>query len=351
MSNTENTANATPVSTASTESPVLVLGATGSFAGAVTQDLLNRGIPVRALVRDRQKLVRRFGQPALLEIQEGDVQDPQALAQAATGCRTIVQGVNYPYHQWFPNMETATRNVMQVAQQNDALIVFPGNVYSLGRAGQQPFTETSPHNPVTRKGSLRRWMEDELKAYADQGGRVLIVRAGDYFGPTARNGYVDALFEGAARGKAMTVMGNLSLAHQWAYVPDLARATVDLLVRADSLKPYEVVNFSGSIVPSQRAFMSDIARVAQSPDRSMRLPWVLLRLVALFSPLIREVMEMKYLWESTVLIDGPRFEELLPDFRPTPLDAALAATLDSYRTEDQQAVSTKSLPQAGQATS
>jgi nucleoside-diphosphate-sugar epimerase len=312
---------------------VLVLGATGSFAGAVAAELLSRKVPVRALVRDRQKLISRFGQPALLEIVEGDVQNIADLTAAAAGCTTIVQGVNYAYHEWFPHMETATENILSVAKNNNALIVFPGNVYSLGRAQGGPYTEAASHNPVSRKGKLRQWMEEKLQAYANDGGRVLNIRAGDYFGPTARNGYLDPLFGGAAKGKAMLALGNLSLSHQWAYVPDLARATVDLMQMSADLKPYEVVHFEGTITSSQRAFMSDISRVANSPDKVNKAPWLILRMVALFSPLIREVMEMKYLYEDTLLIKGPRFDELLPHFKATPNDQAIAETIESYREE------------------
>ena len=319
-------------SSLSSTSPVLVLGATGSFAGAVAAELLARGQSVRALVRDPQKLINRFGKPRGLEIIQGDVQDKDALAKAAAGCDTIVHGVNYEYHQWFPHMETATANILSVARKTNALVVFPGNVYSLGEAHRGPFSETADHNPITRKGNLRRWMEDELKLFAQDGGRVLIMRAGDYFGPTARNGYLDPIFGAAAQGKMMTAIGNLCLSHQWAYVPDLARATVDLMAKQSELSAYEIVNFEGTVTTSQREFFSQIALIGQSPNRVFRLPWSLLSVVALFSPLIREVMEKKYLWESTVLIKGPRFKALLPDFQPTPLDQAVAQTLESYRT-------------------
>jgi len=313
--------------------PVLVLGATGSFAGAVAAELLGRGVIVRALVRNRQKLIARFGEPRNLQIIEGDLQNLDDLMAAAKGCNTIVHGVNYPYDQWFPHMRTATNNVLTAARKNDALIVFPGNVYNLGAASDQPYDETAPHNPVSRKGELRQWMEEELKRYSEKGGRVLIMRAGDYFGPTARNGYVDLIFGGAARRKTMAIFGDLTIAHQWAYVPDLARATVEIMVSDQVLADFEVVNFSGYVAPSQRGFLSDIARVAQAPDKVFRLPWLMVHVMGLFSPLIREVLEMKYLWQSTVLIDGPRMRQILPDFQPTPLDQALAVTIESYRNE------------------
>jgi nucleoside-diphosphate-sugar epimerase len=327
MTNTSNTKNIL------SSSPTLVLGATGSYGGAVAAELLARGHTVRALVRDAAKLALRFGRPANLEVIVGDVQNSDDLARAATGCGVIVHGVNYSYDKWFPHMETATTNILNVARREKALIVFPGNIYSLGAAGEVPHTETAPHAPTTKKGKLRQWMEDGLRDYAETGGRVLVMRGGDYFGPTVRNGLVDPAFENATCGKPMMVLGTMTIAHQWAYVPDLARASVDLLARADTLQAYEVIHFDGHTARPQRSFFSEVARQAGSPDKIRRAPWWLLDLIGLFSPLIREVVEMRYIWNTPVLIEGRRFAELLPDFKVTPLETAIAETLESYREE------------------
>jgi len=313
------------------ENITLVLGATGSFGGAVAAELLSRGQRVRVLVRDVNKLEARFGRNTDWEILEGDVQDAGTLNRAAQGCDVIVHGINYPYDKWFPNMETATRNILAAATANDATIVFPGNIYSLGAAGARPHPETAPAAPITKKGELRRWMEDELKAYAETGGRVLNVRGGDYFGPTVRNGLVDPAFEAAVNAKRMMVLGDMGIPHQWAYVPDLARATVDLLDQRENLNAYEVVHLEGLIARPQRSFFSEVARQAGSPDKIFNMPWWLLDVVGMFSPLIREVVAMRYIWDSTVLIEGVRFAELLPDFVPTPMDRAIAETVQSYR--------------------
>jgi nucleoside-diphosphate-sugar epimerase len=178
---------------------------------------------------------------------------------------------------------------------------------------------------------LRVKLEQALhEATIDEKARLLIVRAGDYFGPTVRNGYVDRLFGNARLGKAMQALGRLEVAHQWAYMPDLARLTVDLL-ELRNLKPFEVVHFKGDVVPAQRDFLQAIANAAGKPGlRVQRLPWWLLRGLSLFDPLMREVLEMRYLFDSAVIIDDPRRRELLPDFKTTPLLEAVRETLVSY---------------------
>ncbi len=51
-------------------------------------------------------------------------------------------------------------------------------------------TESSPQQPKTQKGAIRVELERRLAAAAEAGHvRVLIVRAGDYFGPHVRNSW------------------------------------------------------------------------------------------------------------------------------------------------------------------
>ena len=69
--------------------PVLVTGATGKQGGAVARSVLAAGLPVRALVRDRnsesaQALVARGA-----VLVSGDLNDPGSLIAAATGVRAV----------------------------------------------------------------------------------------------------------------------------------------------------------------------------------------------------------------------------------------------------------------------
>ncbi len=313
--------------------PVLVLGATGSFGGALVQELLDRGRPVRALVRDRDRARARFGRDHFLTLQSGDALDPAAVHKAAAGCSVIVHGINYPYDQWTPNMYVATENVIAAAEAEQATIVFPGNVYGLGLQGDRRLDEAAENRPCSAKGVLRAELEAELRRAAGEGpARVLIVRAGDYFGPTARNGMIDPIFGNAARGKAIQAFGRLDIPHQWAYLPDLARLTADLLEAPGRLAAYQVVHFAGHVAERQADFLRLVAREAGHPDLAVRrLPWSLLRVAGLFSGPIHELMEMRYLFDGSVVIEDTRLGKLLPRFRPTPVDEAVRATIESYR--------------------
>ncbi len=315
-----------------TDEPILVVGASGAFGGAMVAEALRRERWVRALARDPARVRARFGSPAGLEVMTGDVQQPESLERAAAGCGIIVHGVNYPYPQWQPHMRTATANIIAAAERERATIVFPGNVYGLGRQTATPLTEAAAMQPCSVKGQLRLALETDLAAAAARGARCLIVRAGDYYGPWVRNGLVDRLFASAAAAKPLTALGRLTVPHQWAYVPDLARLTLDLLDRGPALAPHELVHFAGHVATPAGSFPRRIAELAGHPTLKIRvLPWWLLRLAGRLNPMIGELLELRYLFDEAVILAERRRLELLPDWQATPLDQAIAATLASYR--------------------
>ncbi|MGE4011783.1 MAG: NAD-dependent epimerase/dehydratase family protein [Alphaproteobacteria bacterium] len=312
--------------------PVLVLGAFGSFGGAMALALAAQGRRVRTLARNPARRPAWLAHP-FIETSAGDALDQAAVRAAAAGCEAIVHGVNYPYHQWVPNMRAVTVNVIAAARTHAALIVFPGNVYGFGAQTGRPLDESAPMRPNSRKGRLRVEIEVLLRAATEDGGaRVLILRAGDYFGPTVRNGLVDRIFGNAARGKPMEVFGRLDVAHQWAYVPDLARIGAELMAPPGALRRFEVVHFAGYVAPTQSAFLDAVARAAGlAKSHVRRLPWWAVRAMAVFNPGVRELLELRYLFDQAVIIDDSRRRALLPGFVATPLAEAIAATVQSYR--------------------
>ena len=149
--------------------PTLILGPTGSFGGGIAGELLSRGRAVRAMGRRPDKVRERFGAGQQIEIVEGDVQDPPSVEAAAAGCSVIVDGVNYPYAQWPSNMPSATRNVIAAARWHRCAVLFPGNVYGIGRRTSRPLTEAVEMQPCSRKGRLRVALEAALRKATEIG--------------------------------------------------------------------------------------------------------------------------------------------------------------------------------------
>lgn len=314
----------------------LVLGATGSIGYAVTANLLARRLPVTILVRNRAKAEALFPNEPTLTIVEGDVQDAQLLSRVVAGKDFIVHGINYPYDKWFGNMDRATQKIIDAAalahsKRGPATIVFPGNVYNFGNA-REPIREDSRPAPVSRKGQLRVELETMLETAANAGQcRVVNVRLPDFWGPNVLNAGVKPIFENALTGKALPWIANADIPHQSVYTVDAAEIIVRLMLRSPNemanAAPYEVWNYGGTTVPSVRAWFGQISALTGHPLKVQTYSRLMVSVLGIFMPILREVKEMLYLYENTVLLDDAKLRARFPDFRPTPINQALTDTL------------------------
>ncbi|MEU2228355.1 NmrA/HSCARG family protein [Streptomyces sp. NPDC012751] len=71
------------------DAPVLVLAATGGQGGAVTDALLDRQVPIRAMVRDPGRRAARELAAQGVEVVPGSLSDPDSLAAAMRGVSSV----------------------------------------------------------------------------------------------------------------------------------------------------------------------------------------------------------------------------------------------------------------------
>ncbi len=162
---------------------VLVLGASGGIGGEVARRLLARGWTVRALNRDPGRLPAADKACGIGWI-AGDALSATDVAKAAEGASVVVHAVNPPgYRNWKTQVLPMLDNTIAAARAAGARIVLPGTVYNFGPDAFPELRENSPQHPVTVKGKIRVEMERRLRGAADAGTPVLILRAGDFFGP------------------------------------------------------------------------------------------------------------------------------------------------------------------------
>jgi nucleoside-diphosphate-sugar epimerase len=302
----------------------LVIGATGGIGGAVADRLVAGGWRVRALNRNPE--AARKTRPAL-EWVKGDAMTSADVVAAAEGCDLIVHGANPPGYKNWAGLQLPMLNAsIAAARAVGARLVFPGTVYNYGPGAFPNLTEASPQRPVTRKGKIRVQMEEALARAASDGVRVLIVRAGDFFGPKPGNNW---LSQGRVKpGKplaAISYPGPLSVAHSWAYLPDVAEIMVRLAELPD-LGAFETFHMRGHTQTGQ-ALVEALARVAGRRLAVSRLPWLAIHAIAPFNETMREMLEMRYLWDQPVLLDNSKLVARLGAEPHTALDEALTAAL------------------------
>jgi nucleoside-diphosphate-sugar epimerase len=311
----------------------LVLGATGGIGSEVAKLLLTRGWSVRALHRHPDTLPAGRRPPGLQWLQ-GDAMSAADVARAAARVSVIIHAVNpLGYRNWGRLVLPMLDNTIAAAQANGAQIVLPGTVYNFGPDVLPELHEDSPQNAVTTKGRIRAEMERRLRAASSKGGsqrcKVLIVRAGDFFGPGAANNWFSgALVKPGRPVSTITCPGTPGVGHQWAYLPDVAETIIRLLEKSADRESFAVFHMEGHWDADGTQVVEAIRRCAGNPQiKVARLPWTLMRLVSPFVPLFRELAEMRYLWTMPVRMDNQRLTAVLGAEPHTPLDAAVRTTL------------------------
>jgi len=286
---------------------VLIIGITGNFGSHVAQALARKGWSIRALMRDPLTLPERFRGA---EVVAGDVSDLDAVRRAADGIELVVYGANPPYHQWATTAVPWLENVVKVAEEHGLTIIFPGNVYVFDPTDGPEFDEQSPKRAVTSKGKIRQTMEERLRQASERGARVIMVRAGDFIGAGSKSAWLPQLIKPTSNGYTLLSPGPRNLPHSWAYLPDLARTVAELVERREQLPALGVFHFRGHCASIEE--MAEAIRTATGKNVTVKcFPWWFLRLGSAFSPMLRSLIEMRYLWDVEIYLSDTRLHTVL----------------------------------------
>ena len=279
---------------------VLILGASGKIGTNAARAFARKGWEVRRFNRETDDMT-----------------------EAARGCDVIVNGLNPPnYHDWARLIPEITRQVISAARASGATVILPGNVYIYGDTPGE-WSECTEPNPCSRKGRIRLDME---RAYAGSGVQTINLRAGNLVDPDHNGDILSLMLLTRIRRGRVVSPGDADAIQPWGYMPDWARAAVELAEKRAELSSYEDIPF-----PGHTFTVNDLRRGLEVElGRELRLasfPWWLIRLAAPVWELARELLEMRYLWNTPHTLSPRRFNALLPDFEPTPLREVFRAAL------------------------
>jgi nucleoside-diphosphate-sugar epimerase len=308
----------------------LIIGATGGIGSEVAQALIAHGWRVRAMTRRPESAARDFARLGPVAWRAGDAMTEADVIAAARGASLIVHAANPPgYRDWRGLALPMLANAVAAARASGARLILPGNIYNYGPDAGSVIDEGAPQHPVTRKGKIRVEMEDMLRQAAPGGVRSLVVRAGDFFGPHGPSSW----FSGAMvrQGKPVRFViypGRRDVGHTFAYLPDLAETIARLADIEARLAPVEAVHVAGHWLDRGVEMAETIRRVAGLPRAPiLPFPAALLYLAAPFSTMLRETIEMRYLWRKPIRLDNRKLEAFIGGEPHTPLDDAVRTSL------------------------
>ncbi|WP_374723487.1 NAD(P)H-binding protein [Calidifontibacillus erzurumensis] len=302
---------------------VLVLGATGAMGYAIVHELVGRGIEVRAFARDRGKLDRLFGNLTNVQIVAGDALNMKELMQAAIDCDVIFHSINVPYHEWRKYLLKVMENVLDVAKEHSAKLAMVDNIYAYGRSNNGKVTENAPKNPHTRKGKLRL---EQLNLIKNSGVPYVIAHFPDFYGPNAEGTMLGTTLANVIQNKKAMFVGDQKVPREHIYTPDGAKAIVTL---AMTEKAYgQEWNIPAYDTITGEEIIELFREITGFNKKVMTVRKSMIQFIGLFNPFMREVVEMYYLTQEPVVLDGSKYEKEIGPLPRTPYKEGLQQTIE-----------------------
>jgi len=266
-----------------------------------------------------------------------DALSEERVSEFARGAKALVHCANPQYNEWEEKLPTMQANSMKAALANSATLVCADNLYSYEAPRGTIITESTPENPPSRKGAVRKQLHEMLRsAQTDHGLRWTTIQASDYFGPGAsdQSHLGNRFFDPILAGKKAMFIGGKTMTHSWAYAPDfgramalVARSTDDSLFGRSWILP-SVADCSAQSMT--KVFYAELEKQGMLRPGSYQepgvLPRFLLQFLGLFNPVIRELDEMRYQFTDDFVASGAAFVAAT-GFEASSLEAAVAETV------------------------
>lgn len=301
-----------------------ILGAGGVIGRELSGRLAAAGHRVRQVARFPQAVTPGD------ELVAADLLDAEATAAAVSGCDVayLTAGLKYDTGVWQDQWPRVMRNAIEACRRASCRLLFFDNVYAYGRV-DGPMTEDTPYNPCSRKGEVRARIATTLMDEVRRGSlQAMIVRAADFYGPTATNSMTHAaVIERLRAGKAPQWLGDPKKVHTFTYTPDAAASVALLGNTAEAWG--QVWHCPTSPDPlTGEAFVRMACELSGQRYRLQAAPRWLVRLIGLANPLVRESVEMLYQFETDYRFDSSKIAGTF-GLSPTTYHDGLTRTLQS----------------------
>src|SRR5450755_2932239 len=311
---------------------IALFGAAGAIGQTIARALSHNHREYRVVGRSRASLEQAFGSDPRVEIVAWNPDDPTSVEAAAQGIHTIIYvvGVAYDHFELHPQLIRKTLHGAIAADVQRVLLI--GTVYPYGLAQTNPVREDHPRDPHTFKGRMRKEQED-LLLEADAAGKIhgLVLRLPDFYGPGVDKSFLHSIFVAAATGGRAQVIAPLDTPHEYVYVPDVGSVVARLI--ADPAAYGRVWHLAGAGTITTRGVIRHAFALTGNKPKLIVAGKTTLRLMGIFNPLMREMVEMNYLQTNPIVLDDTALHGLLGAIQKTPYEDGIRRCVEAARNE------------------
>jgi len=305
---------------------IALFGAAGAIGQSIAAALGAQGKPYRVVGRRVASLHAAFGHDPLAEVVTWNPDSPESVVAAAQGIETLVYmvGVNYWQFDLHPQLMRKTLDGAIAAGVKHIVLI--GTVYPYGRAMSNPVREDHPRQPHTFKGRMRKAQEDLLmQAHADGRIRATVLRLPDFYGPGVEASLLHRAAVAAVNGGTADMVGPIDRPHEFVFVPDVGPVVARLVDTPAAFG--KIWNLAGACATSQQELIEEMQRQTGKKLKLRVAGKTMLRLLGVFNPFMRELVEMNYLMIDPLLMDDSALQALIGPIRKTPYEEGIRQTL------------------------
>ncbi|HEX3473329.1 MAG TPA: NAD-dependent epimerase/dehydratase family protein [Silvibacterium sp.] len=311
-------------------SKIALFGAAGAIGNSIAAALRQQNQRYRVVGRNRAELEKSFGADTLAEIVTWNPDDPASVRAACRGVDTLIYLIGVPYNRFELHPVLMQKTLDGAIAEGVQRVVLIGTVYPYGRARTPKVSEDHPREPHTFKGRMRKAQEDVLlKAHNEGRIQATILRLPDFYGPHVEKSFLDSVFKAATHGGTADMIGPIDLPHEFIYVPDAGPVVLALAAKPEAYGKWW--NLAGAGTITQREFATKAFALAGRGPKIRVVGKTGLRIIGLFQPIMRELVEMHYLVTEPVIMDDTAIDRLIGAIQKTPYDEGIRLTFEAYK--------------------
>jgi len=290
-----------------------ILGAGGPAANALTKELLFHNEIIRLVSRRESKITHTD-----ISWKKADLLNYSEVLEASRGSEVIYlcAGLIYDAAIWAEQWPIIIQNVINVAKETQARLIFFDNVYMYGLVNG-PMTESTPYHPSSKKGEIRAILADQLMGEVKAGNiKATIARSADFYGTDSMNSFFDMMvLDKYAKKERATWMGNANTLHSFTYIPDAGKGMY--LLGQTSNTDNQIWHLPTAPAMKGNELIQLAAQIYGTNPNYTAINKLMLRLFGLFKKVVAGTVEMYYQYDHDYIFDSSKFEKEF-NFKPTP---------------------------------
>lgn len=304
-----------------------ILGAGGIIGNELAKELPQYTDKIRLVSRNPKKINDTD------ELFNADLTNADAVKNAVEGSDIcyLTAGLKYDLKVWQNTWPVIMKNVIDACETHRSKLVFFDNIYLYDADHLNPITEETPVNPPSEKGKVRAEII-EMLWNAVEAGRInaLVARSADFYGPDFSKPISilhETVFKPLSQGSTANWLGGDSYKHSFTYTPDAGKATALLGNTPGAFGetwhlPTAADPFTG------REWVESIAEEFRVKPKYRTVSKMIVRLMGLFMPIMRENVEMMYQYDRDYVFNSDKFEKRFK-FKPTPYHEGIREVIET----------------------